>query len=465
REISTGESRTIQLVLEPSAAMRAGQAEFTTTIFAGGQFMAQKKEVIPTEPFFRKSRSPITENPRQAAWEQFFGLPKVDFEAGTIILDHQIQQGDQLAKMWKAVLLSHGSFGYPHDPTQAYLLAKSVVPEIYEAARDGSAEAIYLLYQVFHMEAALFQPEGFKEELLQIACEQDFGPAWYEKAWQQYQKGDYLATREALNHAKRTGVSRAFVLKGNMYESSQIQPYPSLQEAQAAYAIAAEMGDPNAMLALARLSTPGSGKSWQERADQLGFSEAWSPLPAKVETEIVIENYYDFEIKVALHFYQEGYWKTVGWIKVPPKRILSLQDLPPHKNPLGAEQLYYLAYGGGKIWSGNKKACISANPSFFFLESVPKQAIPCSSQQGFQQVSQTDGKYLITLRSAASVFWEEFWEVWTEVDWNFGGGGGGSTRNDDYRWDQIEQQRWGDHMSNLRAQQEAERNLRSRRGY
>jgi TPR repeat protein len=259
----------------------AGGLHFTVTFTYHKTILARKTITVPTEAFYRTEAVtlPDSASRRLRSIAKYFGTAGVQY--GDPAPELAARRGD-LETMWDAVFLSQGVAGYALDQDKAYHLTRGVLPTVEERARDGDAEALYLLFYACELGAEGDDAQDVGRQFLERSASAGFLPARFDLARESSFRKDSRNAAQALKEVYDAGVKKAAVILGEMYERG-IGVERDQDAALKWYRIGAEFGDPEAILCLANVQAsgfgdtpPDAGKAMKlaKQAADMGYSPA-----------------------------------------------------------------------------------------------------------------------------------------------------------------------------------------------
>jgi TPR repeat protein len=236
----------------------AGGLNIVVTIGYRNTVLGRKTLMVPTEPFYRDIHIHLPATaPRLLAVAKYFGTGGV--ASGDPAPELAAAAGhDPLAAMWEAVFYSQGVAGYTFDREKAYHVARQVLPQVEERARNGDAEGLYLLFYACQLGVEGEDAEASAGQFLDRAASAGFLPAKFDRARGLAFHKDYGNATTALKDVYDTGVKKAAVILGRMYERGfgvERDPKAALRW----YQLGTQFGDPEAQLGLASLTATGIG--------------------------------------------------------------------------------------------------------------------------------------------------------------------------------------------------------------
>jgi TPR repeat protein len=222
--------------------------------------LGERTLTVPSESFYRNAsvNEPDYSSPRMRAVAPYFGLANSSYSDPSKALNELAAQGDALASMWEAIFYSTGTGGYKFDQEKAYHSGRAAMKEVEERARDGDAEALYLLFYACELGVEGEDARTAGAQFLKRSAGAGFLPARYDEAREMSYKGDYPGATRELKPAYDDGVRRAATLIGIMSEKGSATDRDP-NAALSWYNKGADFGDPEALLCQANLYAVGFG--------------------------------------------------------------------------------------------------------------------------------------------------------------------------------------------------------------
>ena len=119
---------------------------------------------------------------------------RVDDARAKDLLEAAVAEGDPLARMWMARVLSRGRMGFPQDADRARAIGAELIGDVRRLAADGVLEAVFLMGTAF--DERLGEPEDPVEAI-----------AWFRRA---ADRGHVLAQHNVGNaYAAGRGVAKS----------------------------------------------------------------------------------------------------------------------------------------------------------------------------------------------------------------------------------------------------------------
>lgn len=285
----------------------------TVTLSYKGILLAEKHAAFSTDAFLRTSAvaAPAYSSPCMQAVAGYYGYGNTGWSDVAKKLDPLAATGDPMANMWKAVFLSMGYGGYKIDEEQGYMLGKGCIRQVEEKARQGDAEALYLLFYACQMGLEGDNARAHAGDFLEPSANVGFKPAIFDKAMGAISRKDYAAAFSGLTDAFNRGVKKAAGLIGAMYEKGLSVP-PDNDSAIRWFKTGIAFGDPDAALWYADLLARGYDNTPPDINKALSLATA---ATAKNSTDAMIyigSVYYDGRqgiaknIATAIKWFREG---------------------------------------------------------------------------------------------------------------------------------------------------------------
>ena len=95
---------------------------------------------------------------------------------------HSLPVAIRWVAMWKAVFMSMGYGEYKMDEEQAYTIGKANLRFVEDKARNGDAEALYLMFYACQMGLEGEAARPFGDDFLKKSADAGFMPAAYDYA-------------------------------------------------------------------------------------------------------------------------------------------------------------------------------------------------------------------------------------------------------------------------------------------
>jgi len=250
REFNIGVSTNLGLPSEP--------IEFGTILSVNGVPLATKKFSIATAPFFKTTtlKPPVYSSARMRAVANYYGFGNTPYKNVAAELEPLVASGDKIAGMWKAVFLSMGWGGYKIDEALGFTIGKNCIKTVEDKARNGDAEACFLMFYACQMGLEGDSGETFSMNFLSKAADAGFKPAVYDYAKQLLATKDYGSAYSSLINAYNMGVKKAASIIA-MAHVRGLSVSPDPDSAVMWYKKGIAFGDPDAMLGYANLIAKG----------------------------------------------------------------------------------------------------------------------------------------------------------------------------------------------------------------
>lgn len=251
-----------------------GGIHFTATISLEDVVLATGTLTVPTDAFFQTDQVavPAAGSPRMQALAGYFGYGSAPYSVIPAKLDPLAAGGDKIATMWKAVCLSMGYGGYKIDEDEGYNLGLSCIKAVEDKARQGDAEAIYLLFYACQMGLEGESAKGIAGSFLEKAAVADLRPAVYDEGLQYIWHKNYPEAFKWLVKSYEMGDRKAAMVIGMMYERG-LSVGTDVDSAMTWYKRGMAFGDPDALLCYAKLCTKGIGNTPPDVGKAIGLAK------------------------------------------------------------------------------------------------------------------------------------------------------------------------------------------------
>ena len=231
---------------------------FTISFTYSGIPITEKTIDVPTESFYKTSEVtvPSYSSARLKAVSGYYGLANTTFTDVSKQLDPLVVSGDNMAAMWKAAFLYIGYGNYKIDEDEAYSIGKSAFPAVETKARNGDAEALYLMFYACQLGLEGDAGKMYGNDFLKKSAVAGFIPARYDYALVSAQQKDFTAALNELQQLYDNGVKKAASTIAIMYEKGQ-GTNQDLNTAMDWCKKGMAFGDPEASLVMADLYAKG----------------------------------------------------------------------------------------------------------------------------------------------------------------------------------------------------------------
>ncbi|RZK39317.1 MAG: sel1 repeat family protein [Pedobacter sp.] len=219
-----------------------------------------KTIALATNPFFLKEKTNVSASSESnlATIGSFYGLNKVNYAPINIKLNQAVQTGNKTLLMWKAAFSSSGKGGYGKDDDGATSIAKSAYKDVLLAARNGDAEAQYLMYYAIALGVSGDGNREIAGRFLKKSADAGFSPAIYDYGLYLMKGEDYDESFSYLMNAYAKGVQKASLTIGNFYELGQ-GVEKDFSKAIEWYQKGDAFNDPEAIIQLAKIYAVSDG--------------------------------------------------------------------------------------------------------------------------------------------------------------------------------------------------------------
>jgi TPR repeat protein len=258
-DINGNSRKALDVHIATNLVLPGGKLKMRLTIWGGQIPLSVKYLSIPTSSFFKSSTvtSPSYLSARLKAVSGYYGYSNNLYSNVSVSLDPLVASGDKLAEMWKAVFLSMSYGEYKMDEAAGYTLGKAALKAVEDRARNGDAEAIFLMFYACQLGLEGEAAKQFAPVFLEKAANAGFKPAVYDYANEFIWKKDYGQAYSSLIRSYDAGVKKAAAIIGRLYEKGYgVQP-----EADSAifwYKKGMAFGDPEATLLYANMIAKGT---------------------------------------------------------------------------------------------------------------------------------------------------------------------------------------------------------------
>jgi len=209
---------------------------------------------LSTIPFFLTNKTSVNEssNAILKVLQGYYGFNKAPCSSIVGNLNQSILSGNKMAPMWKAAFLSRGLGGYGMDEDASLPLAQKAYNDVSNAARNGDAEAQYLMFYAVALGLTSDASRDVAGDFLKRSAEAGFLPAMYDYALYLAKDKVYGDSYNYLKDCYDKGMQVAAVEIGVFNQQGYGAP-KNMQQAIEWYHKGEQFGDPNAMIRLARL--------------------------------------------------------------------------------------------------------------------------------------------------------------------------------------------------------------------
>ncbi|MDQ6761289.1 MAG: sel1 repeat family protein [Bacteroidota bacterium] len=256
--LGKGSELNLPLNINTDFSVPQKDVHFTITFTYSGITLAEKTLDIPTESFYKTTNVAVPEytSSRLKAVAGYYGFSNTPFADVSKQLDPLAASGDKMAAMWRAAFLSMGYGEYKIDEDEAYTIGKAAFPTVESKARNGDAEALYLMFYACQMGLEGDAGKTFGNDFLKKSAVAGFLPARYDYALVAAQQKDYSTALNELLQLYDNGVKKAASILSIMYEKGE----GANEDANTAMGWCKKgtvFGDPEAMLSMANLYVKG----------------------------------------------------------------------------------------------------------------------------------------------------------------------------------------------------------------
>jgi hypothetical protein len=221
--------------------------------YQGNIPLFSKKFAVSTIPFFLSSK--ITSNNTSetlTALQGYCGFNKAKYSSPIEKLSILSTKGNKYATFWKGLLLFRGLNGLGTNAAKGLEIAKNSYNDILAGARNGEAEALYLMYQAVRIGLSGGEVKNISLEFLQKSADAGFAPAKYDFATYLLIQKQYKESFDIFSGLYNTGMEKSALRLGYFYQKGFFVN-KSIDKAVEWYNKGLAFGDPEAMLALAEL--------------------------------------------------------------------------------------------------------------------------------------------------------------------------------------------------------------------
>ena len=254
-----GSNQTIvDVPIASNFMLPAGMVKIRLTVYSNGNPLVDKDFSLDAHGFFKTANVtvPSYASTRMRAVSGFYGLNSTLYKSVPLALDPVVASGDKIAGMWKAVFLSMGYGEYKIDESLGYSIGKNSLKTIENSARNGDAEAMYLMFYACQMGLEGEAGKSFAPVLLEKAANAGFKPAVFDYSGQMIINKDYTGAFTNFSKSYDLGVAKAATIIGQMYEKG-LSVTPDIDQAVQWYKKGMAFGDPDATLCYAELVSKG----------------------------------------------------------------------------------------------------------------------------------------------------------------------------------------------------------------
>lgn len=232
--ILPGKKKTFEYNLPPAITLQEGQLQAVATLTVNGERINKQSNQLQRAPFFQNTPFTVpsktySNRSRLTAIEELYGFQKLNLSEGVQSLEKAIQEGDAIAKMWKASLWKERPVLFPYrSELELNQLANESIVMLKDQASKNDLESIFLLGQAYRHGLGVKKDDRLADLLLRKAAEEDYPYAIVELGAQQMieKKPQAITT---LKKALRNGSAYAEVLLAQAYHYglAGLDPDPS----------------------------------------------------------------------------------------------------------------------------------------------------------------------------------------------------------------------------------------------
>lgn len=262
--IQKGQSYNGQLSINTGFDIPKDSVQMLLTVLMDGVLLFDRNISFPTLPFYNVDRVTLSKNSDQvlSILKSYYGLDGNHYAAISNKLDQFTLSGNKFAPMWKAIFLSSGKGGYEANEESAKRLARNNYNDIVDAAKDGDAEALYLMfYEVMFGNAGL-SSRKIAGSFLRKSAESGFLPAMYDYSIYLMNDNAYGESYRLLNKCYEQGMQLSAMNIGYLNEKG-LGITKDVIRAIEWYKRGEIFGDPAALMVLARLHYTGGDDDFQ----------------------------------------------------------------------------------------------------------------------------------------------------------------------------------------------------------
>jgi TPR repeat protein len=248
----------LPLNLNTDFSVPSGRVHFNIMFYYYGISIAQKTIEVPTESFYKLSNVTVAQSssPRMKAVSGYYGFSNASFSDVSKQIESLVAGGDKMASMWKAAFLSMGYGEYKINEDEGYAIAKTAFASVENKARNGDAEALYLLFYACQMGLEGGAGKVFANDFLKKSASAGFLPARYDYALRSAEDKDYTNALNELQDVYNLGLKISANKIGLMYEKGW-GANKDVNMAMEWYKKGMAFGDPEAVLSIANLYAAG----------------------------------------------------------------------------------------------------------------------------------------------------------------------------------------------------------------
>lgn len=212
-----------------------------------------KAFAVSTIPFFLNNKITSNNNSETlAALQGYCGFNKAKYFSPIEKLSMLSTKGNKYAAFWKGMFLSNGISGLKLDKAKGLEIAKNSYNDVLAGARNGDAEALYLMYQAVRMGLSGGEVKNISLEFLQKSADAGFLPAKYDFATYLLMQKQYKESFDIFSSLYNTGMEKSALRLGYFYQKGFFVN-KNIDKAVEWYNKGLAFGDPEAMVALAEL--------------------------------------------------------------------------------------------------------------------------------------------------------------------------------------------------------------------
>jgi len=215
---------------------------------------------LATTPFYLTNTTKISATSAQTlnALQGYYGFNKAPYAPVAASLTQLASTGNKLAPMWQGIFQTMGYGGFSPDESAGLQFAKKSYSDVVTAARNGDAEAQYLMFYAIVMGLTGEPSRDAAGAFLKKAADGGFLPAMYD--WALYLQKDhkYGESYAALLKCYDLGMQKA-ALNIGFFSQEGFSVKQDAKKAIEWYQKGETFGDPAAMLHIAYIYSNGEG--------------------------------------------------------------------------------------------------------------------------------------------------------------------------------------------------------------
>jgi len=257
-----------------------------------GILLFSQNFALATMPFYHTDKTEVSKASSKvmSALQGYYGFNKATYSPVSPSLDKLIANGTQYASMWKGLFKYMGLGEFVPNENEGFQLAKQSYNDVVSGARNGDAEAQYLLFYAIEMGLGETSAKKSSAVFLKKASDAGFAPAMFDYALVLYNEKNYEESYNTLQKCYDNGVQKTAVNIGYFYQKGYFVGQSS-NKALEWYQKGEAFGDPDAMMQMARLYSDGEDEVEPDAKKAIAYAKKASATNSPVAMDYLANIY------------------------------------------------------------------------------------------------------------------------------------------------------------------------------